>query len=270
MATYTDSEKQFFTENYPKFGSAYCALHLKKSKHAMHAYAKKLKISRVGRSKHPTLENINSEEFVSVKTPEIAYMLGFIWADGYIVCSRFRRSIEIEITEKDAEALAPIFNKVGKWAIRKRQRGKSNPTWIFNTNNKNIYDFLFANDYKEKSLVSCSKILQVIPDDFKKYFWRGYFDGDGTVKCVGRGVVIGLAGSYNQDWSEIEKLYQSLGGTGYKIYKTEEKSGNKYSKVLIQNRLGCFLVSSYLLSSSLGLARKTERLILLNEKVSSR
>lgn len=269
MARYTESEKQFLIENYPKFGGPYCAIHLNRSESSMNAQASRLKIARVGKTKHPTLQNVNSEEFISVKTPEVAYMLGFIWADGYIVGSGVRRTIEIEITEKDAEVLAPIFNKVGKWAIRKRQRGNDKPTWTFSTNNKNIYDFLFANDYKEKSLVSCCKILQIIPNDFKKYFWRGYFDGDGTVKCIGRGIAIGLAGSYNQDWSEIEKLYQSLGQTNYKIYKREQ-NGNKSSSVIVQNRLGCFLISSYLLSSSLGLARKTERLKLLNEKTTPR
>jgi len=55
-----------------------------------------------------------------------------------------------------------------------------------------IYDFLSENNYKEKSYVSATKILNKIPNNLKKYFFRGYFDGDGSIYKYEKYYQVGL------------------------------------------------------------------------------
>ena len=116
------------------------------------------------------------ENFIDIKTKEMSYILGFLWADGHI---RKPYSVGTTINIKDSLDIKNIFSKTGDWCFynckRFDKRTKRNYTnFEILTSNKKIVDFLIENDYDKKSIVSPNKILSKIPDEFKLYFLGGF------------------------------------------------------------------------------------------------
>ena len=50
-------------------------------------------------------------------TNELAYVLGFIWADGWIFDGKYSKEIRVECIQDDLELLLPTFQQTGKWNI---------------------------------------------------------------------------------------------------------------------------------------------------------
>lgn len=209
------------------------------------------KISTIKLKNHKEFSDfkINPEQFLNITTPEIAYILGFLWADGYI-----RKDVIILwLKRTDAENIKHIFDKIGKWNIYYRYKNNKyrKEQMCFLTNNRFIYDFLVENDYKEKSLKSPDKILSLIPDNLKHYFYRGYFDGDGSIYKYDKYYQIGLniCSTYNQDWNFMIKLFDTL-----KInvtikqnkYLTKDNKENKLSRLTILNKKEVILFCDYI------------------------
>ncbi len=112
----------------------------------------------------------------------MAYVLGFIAADGYVWKSE-RGAKYIGVTSTDLEIVEKIRNifesnhKIGC-------RVSNNPKWknryILQIGSKEIVeDLAKLGIFQNKSLNI--KFPSNIPDRFLKHFIRGYFDGDGGV-----------------------------------------------------------------------------------------
>lgn len=149
---------------------------------------------------------------------------------------------------------------IGKWSIQKRKRNKNwAETTAFVTNNKELYTFLLNNDYDKKSYCEPTKILSKIPDEFKHYFWRGYFDGDGSAGLIGRGSYIEFSSTYDYQYSELISLFDMLNIKTYNLYRQISKKGHKSSVFKLYGKPNVIL-SKYLLTSEIGLNRKNEKL----------
>lgn len=151
----------------------------------------KLNISRRGISRVLKEENINTRlknrytlnenYFNNIDTEAKAYILGFIYADGFVGDEHFN-NIVISINDIDIlEVISGEFEYTGK--IRKTKKGGF-------TNSKCGYSLNFsskimANDlrkiglYPNKSLTICK--LPNIDKKLMRHFIRGYFDGDGSI-----------------------------------------------------------------------------------------
>lgn len=182
--------------------------------------------------KRKTYTPINVEEFKNNITKERAYFLGFLWADGSIV----RTSISIEIKSTDMEELIDIFNHSFEWAVYHRSRLNRSPQTTISRTNKSFNSYLRDHDYHIKSRVSPNKILATLTDEMKKYFFRGFIDGDGSFYHNKRGYLkqFSIGGSYYQDWSAITKLFDSL-SIASKVCHRISKLGHKDSYVRITN-----------------------------------
>lgn len=178
------------------------------------------------------IRKVDTEQFIDVKTPEVAYLLGLIWADGCVVCvpETHRYVIQITNTLTDALIFNDIAQKTGKWNFNTYgQRGSRKPIGVLSTSNKELVEFLIDNDYKSKSWESADKILSHIPEDIKHYWFRGLLDGDG---CLSNGVDI--ASSYKQDWGFMIKLCNKL-QIEYQLHqRINNKNGYKFSSFNIQ------------------------------------
>lgn len=126
----------------------------------------------------------NSNIFKKIDTEEKAYWLGFLYADGYV--SKSSNGIELALKESDVEHIKKFKsfinsnNKISRKKIRL---------------NKNIYyayRISFRDKIMKKDLISngCTpqKSLtlefptdEVVPDELKRHFLRGYWDGDGSL-----------------------------------------------------------------------------------------
>lgn len=263
---FTEEEEKFLIENYPKYGGRYCHPYLNnRSMACINAKAKRMGLSAKNKVVHPDLQKIDVRQFENIISKEVAYFLGFFWADGNIInytsnnITHWR--IALEIQERDAIALMEVFMKLGNWSIQVRKRKDSwQTTYSFVTNNKDLYTFLNLNGYSEKSQVEPNLILDKIPEELKIYFWRGVFDGDGSLGLMGRGAYFEISNPYDYKYTEIAKF---IGDVKFGIYRGISKEGHKKSAIKVYGRNILKLERLFI---DYGLKRKTEKFIQIKNK----
>lgn len=121
-----------------------------------------------------------NEKFFSDWSPEMAYVLGFIYADG----NMSRDSYKIRIASKDIQILEDI----------KRVMGSSHPIVCEKNDIGEWYSLLISNkviygDLRRLGIFPNKSLTMRLPDVPKEYmndFIRGYFDGDGCIIEVKR------------------------------------------------------------------------------------
>jgi hypothetical protein len=224
----------------------------------------KSKICEFAFRKEPNQYNVNHLNFTTVTSSEVAYILGFLWADGCI--SSYRKGhaeIRCKIIKSDADDIEPTFNKTGNWKKYNYEypTKKWKPTSTFSTNNKFLYEFLMSMDYNEKSEKTADKILGMIPLNLRKYWWRGYFDGDGSIYTKGKNTSqLILAGSFTQDWNFVKQLFSDIDITNYRINKLISNRGHSSSNVRICAKQEVFSFLNYIYDGrevdGIGLNRK--------------
>lgn len=137
----------------------------------------------------------NFNYFDSIDTPEKAYWLGFIWADGYIAKrervdkkgrTRIEYNLKIALKETDYRHLQKFIDCVeGNYPILFyknsgfNKKVDSTECRVFITN-KHMGELLYENYGIIPRRFDASKILRVIPEELEKYFILGLFDGDGS------------------------------------------------------------------------------------------
>lgn len=199
------------------------------------------------------------------------YILGFLWGDGHLV--KPGRSVSLEIQVADGVELKPVLGSSGKWRSRIRSRNrygvKMKDSMGFFCNDKDFYELLLSCSYDQKSFVSPTKILALIPSDLRYLFWRGFFDADGCVtfsKTFNQGRIT-FTGHIHQDWKDLVNMLDSL---GIKSTKVVYSGKTQYSmiRVLTPKRIQTLYNYLYQGARKIGLRRKLIKMeILLNEKV---
>lgn len=272
---YTDEEIKFLIENYSKKGAKFCGEYLKRSYDTIQSKCKRLglKVIRNWRSENglKNKKTINDnykvpiQQFINPTNPEIVYILGLLWADGY-VCLPYE--ISLSTTYPDADYFSSLFLKTGDWKIYSLKKYKS--TWKtpckIITSNFYLVNFLINNDYKSKSYESADKILSLIPENLKHYWFRGLLDGDGYIRTDNKGShSISFSSSYEQNWNYLEELCKKL-DIKYHISKFIGKS-NKFSSFQVYGiyktiKLCEFIYNNYE-NDKLGLKRKYEKFLQL-------
>lgn len=146
--------------------------------------------------------------FRDCKTPEHAYILGFLWADGHVEKRNSR--VECSIAIEDGKALENVFMTTGKWLTYTKfpKNPRAKEVMIFAVSNKYFHSFLRENDYMIKSGTSADKILSKVPDHLKHYWFRGYFDGDGNVSKLT--YTFSISSCENQNWNFMKLLFDQL------------------------------------------------------------
>jgi hypothetical protein len=265
VGKYNWSEKEiaFLKENYPKMGRYYCS-------NELNIPLEKIvyKIRKLGLKKDSSL---NVESFFNIRDAEMAYILGFMWSDGYV--SNDGRHFSVGGVENDISKIEWLFDKYGNWCKHYDDRSKygwQNTLTIIGSN-VNIHSFLIDNDYQNKSYMSADKILNKIPDNLKNYWFRGLIDGDGCfyINKTGKVGQFTITSTYEQNWFYFEKLCEDL-EIKYKISKFKKinkTSGNvnKYSILRILGseiiKLGEFLYQG----KQFGLDRKLKKFNLIKK-----
>lgn len=261
---WTQENIDFLKNFYPEKGAIYCAEKLNRGIPAIYSRCSMLKI-------RPTLEylkesrrnrvlkyndnrpnsdfKVNLDQFLNIEKPEVAYILGYLWADGYIV----RNEIRLEILKTDMDTIKSVLLELGDWNFQERVRDNNKPITRAATNNRKLVDFLIDNDYKLKSGTSADKILSKIPNCLKHYFFRGLIDGDG---CINKNR-LSISSTYTQDWSYVEKITNELSIKSYTYRKINNK--NKYSVIEINGINGlvfCEYIYKNINNDNIGLNRK--------------
>ena len=125
--------------------------------------------------KNKPIEYKNEYMFNKIDTPEKAYILGFILADGYIG----DKCVELSVSLADKEILYYISQIIGgnvhetTYLDRESRRF---PRARYTIYNKNILTDI--NKYGGKKN---SRHLPIVRKDLKRYLILGFFDGDGCI-----------------------------------------------------------------------------------------
>lgn len=202
---------------------------------------------------------VNVTQFLDITQPEVAYLLGLLWADGYIV----RTEVRLELISTDLNVLKPLLNSIGEWKYYSRLRnGESNKMTTAVTSNRRLVEFLIEHDYKDKSNVSADKILTKIPDELKHYWFRGFIDGDGFVDKTRVRIIV--SGSYCQDWSFVSNLCEEL-NIKCSNYRKLTNNGDSSSVTFRSNN--AIILGDYIYQGEqFGLGRKYKNFLIIRDK----
>lgn len=189
-----------------------------------------------------------------------AYFFGFFWGDGGMKSKGKPTTPKICIAKNDSDVLAPIFADCFDFNYSEYAQEGRKIRGIFTFKDKNLKKFLFEMDCMDKSFKAPSKLLNLIPSQYHKYFWRGYIDADGCFykRKSKRGGTFSISSSLDQDWLETETWLKSLGVNNFSIFRKETKSGNssvievKYGPEI--KKIGHFIYGD--LFDGIGLKRK--------------
>ncbi len=266
--------ENYIIKNYPTLGMKKCmedtqatrgVIQSIVNKHKLKVDKKSLsKIISNGKIKKQEEYNINIETFTKNLDENSSYILGLLWADGYISKNnptiKKRNIITLECLYEDMKNFAPIFEKTGVWLYYNRQRENKKMVTTAYTSNPLFHKFLTDYDYNLKSIVSPNKIISTISTNFISYFLLGVIDGDGCFYFNKKNGLrqFTLTGSFNQDWLAFEKIFYKL-NINYKIIRKKNKKSG-YSQLRITNRDNISKLGEYVYSNfktdKIGLLRK--------------
>lgn len=244
-------EIQYLKNNLQTQSNKKLALHLNMSFNQV-----KGKIDRLG-IKRKYIDPINSNLFDNVTKPEVAYLLGYWWADASVRGQK--NQFMFTIQEEDALEIRDMMLSLGNFSIYKVKKVNENHKnlltfWICS---RSLYEFLMENGYYTKSQDSPTKILNTIPKHLHHYFWLGFLDGDGSIHCdIDSKITFG--GSFSQNWSDLQSLCLEL-DIEYSLIRRIMKHG-KGSVVEMHNYQSILKFLNYLYKdrnkNNIGLKRK--------------
>lgn len=257
-----DAQINFIRCNFKILGPKQCAEKLGITKGHVGKIARQFNLWMEEKYDH----NILKENMEKLDTPEIAYVLGLIWADGHVD----KYSVIALNAEEDMKIILPVFRKIGDWGISlvKKYKDSWKNVSRLKCSNKEIADIFRKFDFDQKSWAAPSKILTALKKEVHHYFWRGYFDGDGCL-FVGKNNQKGMSihSTYEQDWGVMEKLFMDL-GINYSIKRmTVESSGYKKSSINSTDFVSIIKFCNYIYQNyeidKIGFPRKWEKFQIL-------
>lgn len=271
---YTEKEISFLKENIDKFGAAICAEKLERSEISVIQQCYR-KIGHCCFVCNATKEEIKSLkfgekfnnltiDFSKTKHPkELAYFIGFFWADGHI---RKDKSLIIEIIKEDADDIEHILKTLADFTIYERTRKNTIKAFFYKDYEKEICKKLNYLGKYSNSIESHEKIIRYIPDCFIKYFLRGLIDGDGNLyvsplTAKHHSTQITIAGRSGQNWdyiiNYIKEKYDidfKKNENKYKTYKSSNIRATNKTKIIN------FLSQIYDVDDKIYLTRKFKKI----------
>lgn len=178
--------------------------------------------------------SIDESYFDQIDTPNKAYVLGLLYADGNV--GKKLHSVKLTLQYRDIKILQDIAKDMKTdRPLYKDEMSKKNPNWM------DVYTFTFCNEHMHGKLVELgvvpnkSLILQFptkVPEQFMRDFVRGYVDGDGHVEW-GRNKRAEVAQSVFF-CTELQKYLWEKLQIGSRLYKDKKHHENSRSLHIIK------------------------------------
>lgn len=128
----------------------------------------------------------NYDIFENIDTPEKAYWLGFLYADGYITAEH--GGFGLALNEKDKEHLFHFAKFLGLNDFSCIKRCEKTKSYRICLNDTSYYDILVKKGFNsQKSYDNTIIVWENIPEKYKKFFILGFWDGDGYVSITAEG-----------------------------------------------------------------------------------
>ena len=266
---YSKKEIDFLIKNYSSSGSKYCSEKLKRSELSIRKKASRLNLrvsperknqaqreNSLKRIHYSTTDSkINPEQFIFCKIKYCAYILGLIWADGYVNTNKYSNLIILETEYNDSLEFYEIFKKTGQWNLSSRKRDGRRKQGIININNKKLATFLYENGYKpnEKKL---SLSINQIPKNLEKYWLLGIIDGDGCWYPPQK--QFSICGPFDQDWDPIISILSSINVKS--VVSRRKQKNHSYSILRVCGRKNLKKIGNFIYDNNfIGLSRKYKK-----------
>lgn len=207
------------------------------------------------------LKNKISFMFDIIYDKNFAYLLGYLWADGYIE----RNRVILEILEEDALTIIDDINKISflKIVTYKRHRKNRKPQMAIYFCNSKFYDDFLSKFFIEKNKSAPTELLKELPKNLHRYFYLGLIDGDGcfylNIKNKIRQFII--TSCYDQNWDHIKDLFRELNIEIFNENKIINKHKNKSSIIRLNKYDEILKIYKYLYPNGyeIGLLRKFDK-----------
>ena len=127
----------------------------------------------------PRKYSLNETYFDSIETPEQAYWLGFFTADGGVMKKPYY-TIRLALKESDRDHVQLFCDALGGSGhpIRRRESDTGNTVAV------TICSRYMVESLERLGVTSCKSLTAKPwsgPEDLMPHYWRGLFDGDGTI-----------------------------------------------------------------------------------------
>lgn len=201
---------------------------------------------------------VQHKYFTLNQTPEAVYILGLLWADGYV--SKTTYSINLQCLEEDIDYFYPIFQTTGEYNLYHKKQSLNNKiSGTINCSSKQFHSFLKENGYLNKSITSHKTILSNIPQSLQSYFLLGLSDGDGCfyINLKNHLFQWTITSTYEQEWDGIENIFSKL-DVKYRINRVKTLKGG-YSQFQVNGPQNLLKLGEFIYNSDLGLKRKRDK-----------
>ncbi|WP_242213367.1 LAGLIDADG family homing endonuclease [Bacillus cereus group sp. BfR-BA-01383] len=184
------------------------------------------------------------EDYFKTWSNNMAYILGFIAADGVIP----KENQCVSISQKESDILEEIKKELN--TNQPLYQNKKTGVYMLNINSKTIKDDLM-NIHGIMPCKSFNIEFPFVPEEYLHHFVRGYFDGDGYVNYETYTVSF-VGGSYNF-MNTLNKLLQNHN------FPSNLLNQNKHYRVILSGRKSIQLFSKWIYKENdLYLHRKHE------------
>lgn len=165
--------------------------------------------------------NINLSYFNIINSEKKAYILGFLYADGYN--QETKNQVRLTLHEQDIDIL---------YKIKEELSYNDKPLFKIEKNNSIYYDLSInsleiSKDLAKLGCVQKKTFKLTFPDfldkELEKHFIRGYFDGDGSIS-IGKETQISVTGTLSLISSIQKKFETDLNVNHVKLHKRHKET----------------------------------------------
>jgi transposase-like protein len=167
---------------------------LKVDKQVVKRTLKKMGVEPRSQTVRARRHSLNTRFFQFIDTEEKAYWLGFLAADGNVSKCRGNNAITLGLSAKDLAHVELFAKAIGTSApIRRARSGKGTECAVLS-----IYCQEMVVDLAQVGIVPCKSLTAKAwngPEELMAHYWRGVFDGDGSIFLGKQQWGMGLCGS---------------------------------------------------------------------------
>ena len=263
---WNDDRVSFLIENYSdngaKFISEKIGLEISQIRNKVRKLGLKVSKDRICSKRGNYKKQYNVEDITKNINNYNSYILGYLWSDGTILYSK--KVINLTIMKSDMDEIKWIFNLAGKWHSYNRIREGRKEQVSISTYNPILIDNLLELDFDKKSIISPTKIWDILNNEQRKYFFRGIIDRDGCFYIKKGTYQFCISSTYDYDWSLYECIFTDF-GLKYSISRRLHK-GSKSSTIRISNKKDIISLVKWLYDGyekdNIGLSRKYKKCII--------
>lgn len=123
-----------------------------------------------------------NESFFDKWNNNMAYVLGYLYADGSLEDSPYIRGKYVRVTSTDQDRIDAIRSllKSQHTVVREVQEGRRKPRFLLRIGSGRLFDSLIKNGVTPRK--SLTMKFPIVPHLYFGSFVRGYFDGDGCAR----------------------------------------------------------------------------------------